>query len=60
MICPKCGVELRIAGCETLVTGDNAADTPTRVVLRQSLRCPNPACSQQAPVQVEHVIYAAQ
>ncbi len=57
MICPVCGVELRIAATETVVTGDASADTLTRVVVRQTLRCPNPVCSRKTPQQVEHLLY---
>lgn len=57
MVCSGCGVELRIVGSETVVTGDDSADTPTKVYTRQTLRCPNPACSCRASVVVDHLVY---
>ncbi len=57
MECPACGVELRIVGSATVVTGDASADTPTRVYTRQTLRCINPACAQRAPVVIDHLVY---
>ena len=46
MLCPACGVELRIIGSATVVTGDDSADTPTRVYTRHTLQCKNPACER--------------
>lgn len=57
MICPACGVELRIVGSTTVVTGDDSADTETRVYTRHTLQCKNPACSRRAPVTVDHPLY---
>lgn len=57
MDCPHCGVELRIVGSQTVVTGDDSAATPTRVYTRQTLRCPNPACRDRAPLTVDHLVY---
>ncbi|MBQ8610409.1 MAG: hypothetical protein IJ412_01745 [Oscillospiraceae bacterium] len=57
MNCPVCGAELRITGSTTVVTGDDSADTPTRVYTRHTLQCRNPACSRKAPVTVDHLLY---
>ncbi len=59
MLCPACGVELRIIGSATVVTGDDSADTPTRVYTRHTLQCKNPACERRAPVTVDHLVYPA-
>lgn len=57
MNCPACGVEMRITGSATVVTGDDSAATPTRVYTRHTLQCRNPACSRKAPVTVDHLLY---
>ncbi len=57
MECPVCGVELRIVGSATVVTGDDSAATPTRVYTRHTLQCKNPACSHKTPVTVDHLLY---
>ncbi len=57
MDCPFCGVEMRIVGSQTLVTGDDSADTPTRVYTRQTLRCINPLCKERPPQIIDHLVY---
>ena len=59
MLCPACGLELHITGSTMVVTGDDSADTPTRVYLRHTLQCKNPACGRRAPVTVDRLLYPA-
>ena len=48
MKCQKCGMDAIIASSGYRVTGDGAAETPTKLYRVLSYRCRNPQCASYA------------
>ena len=44
MICPDCGIELKITKSRYVFENDDTPDKETKVFMEQDLECRNPQC----------------
>lgn len=47
MVCPKCGLEMRVVAGFNAVTGDNSAEEQTKLYRVVEHKCMNKSCTQK-------------
>lgn len=50
MLCPQCGLEMRIAKTSVAVTGDTSPSEETKVYYKHEMACYNPQCQNNGKI----------
>ena len=50
MVCPKCGLEMKVVSGFNAVSGSNSPDTPTKLYRVVEHKCNNKSCTQKETI----------